>query len=88
MTGGPSKVFTRRPVVDKTFIRMSNNICKAMVGIDANQFYPFSMCQAMATGLFTRWEFDSNLKKLRARQNIIRKFESMIMFFYQATRPE
>ena len=53
MTGGPSIMFTRKAFVDKTFIRRSNNICKAIVGIDASQLYPFSMCQAMPTGLYT-----------------------------------
>ena len=62
MTGGPSIVFTRKAIVDKTFIRRSNNICKTIVGIDASQLYPFSMCQAMPTGLYTRCEFDSDLQ--------------------------
>ena len=88
MTGGPSIVFTRKAVVDKTFIRRSNNVCKAILGIDASQLYPFSMCQAMPTGLYTRWEFDSDLQKFKARQNKIRKFENMVMSFYQANRPE
>ena len=88
MTGGPSIVFTRKAVVDETFIRRSNNVCKTTVGIDASQLYPFSMCQAMPTGLYTRWEFDTNLKKFKARQNKIRKFENMVMSFYQANRPE
>ena len=79
MTGGPSIVFTRKAVVDKTFIRRSNSVCKAILGIDASQLYPFSMCQAMPTGLYTRWEFDSDLQKFKARQNKIRKFENMVM---------
>ena len=88
MTGGPSLVFKWKAVVDKTFIRRSNNVCKAILGIDASQLYPFSMCQAMPTGLYTRWEFDSDPQKFNARQNKIRKFENMVMSFYQATRPE
>ena len=88
MTGGLSIVFTRKAVVDKTFIRRSNNVCKAILGIDASQLYPFSMCQAMPTGLYTRWEFDSNLQKFKARQNKIMKFENLVMSFYQANRPE
>ena len=88
MTGGPSIVFTRKAIVDKTFIRRSNNICKTIVGIDASQFYPFSMCKAMPTGLYTRWEFDTNLQKFKARPDKIRKFENMVISFYQATRPE
>ena len=33
-------------------------------------------------------KFDTNLQKFKARQNKIRKFENMVMSFYQATRPE
>ena len=88
ITGGPSIVFTRKTVVDKTFIQRSNNICKAIVGIDASQLCPFSMCQAMPTGLYTRWEFNGDLQMFKARQNKIRKFGNMAMSFYQATRPE
>ena len=60
MTGGPSIVFTRKAVVDQTYIRNTEKICKSIVGIDASQLYPFSMCQEMPTGLYTRWEFDSD----------------------------
>ena len=88
MTGGPSIVFTRKAVVDKTFIRISNNICKVIVGIDASQLYPFAMCQAMPTGLYTRWEFDSDLQKFKARQNKIRNIENMVISYYQTIRPD
>ena len=88
MSGGPSTVFTRKAVVDKTIIRRSNNVCKTIVALDASQLYPFSMCQAMPTGLYTRWEFDTNLQKFKALQNKIRKIENMVISFYQATRPE
>ena len=54
MAGGPSIVFTRKAVVDQTFIRDSSNVCKSIVGIDASQLYPYSMCQDMPTGLYTR----------------------------------
>ena len=37
VVGGPSIVFTRKAVVDETFIRKSTNICKSIVGIDAGQ---------------------------------------------------
>ena len=36
MVGGPSIVFTRRAVVEGTFIRKSQNVCKSIVGIDAS----------------------------------------------------
>ena len=44
MVGGPSIVFTLKAVVDETFIRRSSNLCKSIVGIDASQLYPYSMC--------------------------------------------
>ena len=40
MVGGPSLVFTRKAVVDETFIRKSSDLCKSIVGIDASQLYP------------------------------------------------
>ena len=88
MTGGPSIVFTRKAVVDETFIRDSSNICKSIVGIDASQLYPYSMCQDMPTGLYTRWEFDTDMQKFKARHNRTRNFENMVMSFYQESRPE
>ena len=54
MVGGPSIVFTRKAVVDETFIRKSTNLWKSIIGIDASQLYPISMCQPKATGLYTR----------------------------------
>ena len=60
IAGGPSIVFTRKPVVDQTFIRISENFCNSIVGIDASQLYPFLMCQEMPTGYYTRWELDTD----------------------------
>ena len=88
MTGGTSIVFTRKAVVDEIYIRNSSNNCKSIVGIDASQLYPFSMCQDMPTGLYTRWEFDTEMQKVKARHNRTRNFENMVMSFYQETRPE
>ena len=56
MVGGPSIVFTRKAVVDETFTRKSSNLRNSIVGIDASQLYPYSMCQPMPTGLYTLWE--------------------------------
>ena len=85
MTGGPSIVLTRKAVVDQTFIRNSENICESIVGIEASQLYPFSMCQEMPTGLYIRWEFDSDSQKIKARQNKSRKFENKS--YLQSQRP-
>ena len=58
VVGGPANVFTRKAVVDETFIRKPTNICKFIVGNDASQRYPYSMCQPMPTGLYSRWNID------------------------------
>ena len=87
MVGGLSIVFTRKAVVDETFIRKSSNSCKSIVGIAASQLYPYSMCQPMPTVLYTRWEFDSELKRFTARQNKSRSFENMILSYFQQNRP-
>ena len=41
VVGGPSILFTRKAVVEGTFIRKSGNICEAIV---AMTLYPYSMC--------------------------------------------
>ena len=88
MVGGPSIVFTREAVVDETFIRKSPNLCKSIVGIDASQLYAYSMCQPMPTGLYTRWEYDSETKRFTARQNKSRSFENMVLSVFQQSRPD
>ena len=87
MVGGPSIVFTRKAVVDETFIRKSSNLCKSIVGVDASQLYPYSMCQPMPTGLYTRWEYDSEAKRFTARQIKSRSFENMVLSYFQQNRP-
>ena len=88
VVGGPYIVFTRKAVVDETFIRKSTNLCKSIVGIDASQLYPYSMCQSMPTCLYTRWDFDSETSRFIPRQNKTRSFENMVMSYFQGTRPE
>ena len=77
VVGGPSLVFTRKAVVE-TSIRKSTNISKPFVRIDASQLYPFSMCQPMPTGLYTRWDIDSETSRFTPRQNKTRSFENLI----------
>ena len=84
VVGCPSIVFTRKAVVE-TFIRKSTNICKSVVGIDDSQLYPYSMCQPMPMGLYTRWDIDSETSSFARRQNKSRSFESMIMSYFQQT---
>ena len=79
MVGGPSIVFTREAVVGESKIRCTDNLCRTIIGIDASQLYPFSRCQELPTGLYTRWEKDSQLKNFKPLQNRRRRFENMVM---------
>ena len=88
VVGGPCIVFTREAVVDETFIRKSANICKSIVGIDASQLYPFSMCQPKPTGLCTGWDFDSETSRLTPRQNKTRSFENLVISYFQRLGPK
>ena len=88
MVGGPSIVFTRKAVVDETFILISGNFCKSIVGIDASQLYPYSTCQPMPTRLYTRWEYDAESSSFKPQQNKSRNFENMVMSFFQIQRPD
>ena len=88
MVGVPSIVVTRQAVVDETFIRKSTNLCKSIIGIDASQLYPCSMCQPMPTGLYTRWNYDSESQKVLPRQNKTRSFKNMVPSYFQQTRTE
>ena len=85
IVGGPSMVFTHIAVVDETFIRDSGNICKFIVGIDASQLYPYSMCQPMPTGVYTRWEYDTESNRFKHQQN---KSRNMVMLYFQRQRPD
>ena len=87
MAGGLSIVFTRKTVVDETLERKSSNLCKSIVGIDACQVYPYSMCQPMPIGLYTRWEYDSETKRFTARQNKTRFLENMVLSYFQQKQP-
>ena len=87
MFGGPSIVFTRKAAVNKTFIRKASNLSQTIVGMDATQLCPYSMCQPMPTGLFMRWEYDSETKRFTARQNKFRSFENKFLSYFQQCRP-
>ena len=88
MVGGPSIVFTRKALVDETFIRKSSNVCKSIVGINASQLYPYSMCQPMPTGLYTQGDYGSETKRFKARQNKSRSFENMVLSYFQQSQPD
>ena len=80
--------FLHKKAVVETFIPKSTNLCKSIVGIDASQLYPYSLCQPMPTSLYKRWDLNSETGRLAPRQNKTRSFESMVMSYFQRTRPE
>ena len=84
---GRSLLFTRKAVVDKSFIRDSPNLCKSIVGIAAPQLCSYSICQEMPTRLYTRWYYDSELGKFKPKQNKTRSYENLVMSYYQRHRP-
>ena len=86
MFGGPSIVFKCKAVADEIFILDSTNWCKSIVGIDATQLYPFLMYQAMPTGLYKRWDLDSESGKLKPRQNMTRTCENLVMSYFERVR--
>ena len=88
MVVAPSIVFTRKAVVDESFIRYSRTICISIAGIDASQLYPCSVCQRMPTGLYTRWEYDAESDRFKPQQNKSRNFENMVMSYFQRQRPD
>ena len=75
-------------VVDETFIWNSTKICKSIVGFNASQLYPYSMCQPMPTGLYTRWKYDTDSNRFKPQQNKSRSFENMVMSYFQRQRPD
>ena len=46
------------------------------------------MCQPMPTGLYTRWNYDTESQKLMPRTNKTGPFENMVLSFFQETLPE
>ena len=83
MVGGPSIVFTGETVIDETFIRNSENVCKSIVGIDSSQFYPYSVCQPMPTKLYTGCQYDTQPNRLNAQQSKSTNFENMVMYIFR-----
>ena len=72
----------------KLLFENQQKFCKSFVGIDASQQYPYSMCQPMPTGLYTRWDSDSEISRFTPRQNKTRRFENLVMSYFQRTRTD
>ena len=77
--GGQSMIFAKRAVFNDPLIPNLANWFKNFVGIDDSLFYLHSLCQAMLTGLYTKWEQDSEYYKFKRCQNTTRTFENTVM---------
>ena len=42
----------------------------------------------MPTGLYTRWEYDTESNRFKPQQNKSRNFENMVMAYFQRQRPD
>ena len=88
MVGGLSIVLTGKTVVDETQLRKLAKACKSIFGMGAIQIYPYPMCRPVPTGLYTRYEFGAELKRLKSRHNKPRSFEKMVRSFFQRMRQD
>ena len=73
--------------MSKTKIRFTDNLCETIIGIDAGQLYPLSMCQELPTELYTRWESDDKLRIFKPLRNRRRQFENRMIEYFQNARP-
>ena len=62
IVGGPSIIFHRYQERDKTLIK-SKNVCKKVIGFDANSLYPYCMAKEMPTGYYTLQEEQNEYRK-------------------------
>ena len=86
--GGPSIVFTRKSVVDETFVRKATNNCKPIFAIDASQLHWFSTSQTKPIGLFARWDHDPKTSKFTSPQDKTRSLKNKVMSYFQWTKSD
>ena len=68
IVGGPSIVFNRYHEQNKTYIRNGPNVCKKIVGFDANALYLWALMQNMPTGLFVRRKAEQDFKPIMSQK--------------------
>ena len=87
LTGDPSIIFTRYAIAAETRIRDSQNICNAVIGIDASQLYPYSMMKEMPTGPYYIWEYSNDSNKYHRQKPTRSMFELMVFTYLQEQKP-
>ena len=88
VVGGPSIVFTRKAVVDETFILRPTSLCESIVGINASHLYTYSISQPLPTGIYALWALDPETSWFASPQNKTHGFESMVTSYFQQKRPQ
>ena len=73
--------FTRKAVFDETFFRKSINMCKSTVGIDASQFYPYSMSQSLLVFIHVGIPIQKQVT-LHLDKNKTHSFKNKIMSYF------
>ena len=76
MVSGTSIVITREAVVDSTPISKSSHICERVLGIDATQLNPYSICQPIRQGFM----LVMNLKKIFTDSNTNKTRQKALKF--------
>ena len=87
LTGGPSIIFTRYAKVGNSRIKNGSNMCKTIVGIEAGQFYPFSMMKNMPTGIYTKWDLRKDTGLFHPRRSKKNYLECSVLKYFQKPNP-
>ena len=67
IVGGPAIIFHRYHEKDVTKIRGGDELCRAIVGYDANALYLWAIMQDMPTGWYTRRRAENGLRPQQAQ---------------------
>ena len=67
IVGGPAIIFHRYHEKDVTNIRGGNELCRAIVGYDANALYLWAIMQDMPTGWYTRRRAENGFRPQQAQ---------------------
>ena len=68
---GPSIISTRYANLGHTKFRKSENACKSVLGIDANQLYPFLMTKKIPICLYTKSEFKEDTWNFHPKRIVV-----------------
>ena len=85
LTEEPTTTFTHYAKVGETMILESEIVWKSIVGIDASQFYPFSLTKEMPTGPYTKRLYNEGTEKRHTKRNLRSYSKQQVTHFFQQT---